>query len=115
MNSKTNQARPATAMEAQANRALAQAHLQMGSADLTEADATNLSIRLAEQLAGLSGEQRYLRRRELALVAHDLEALVDALETELDQLASELKALNHRTGAARAYGAAKNVVALRRP
>jgi len=115
MNSKPNQAQTVTAMEAQANRALAQAHLRMGTADISETDATDLAQRLARQLAGLSDEQRRLRRRDLALVAHDLEALVEALETELGQLAGELKALNHRTGAVRAYGAAKNVVAMRRP
>ncbi|MCA1908502.1 MAG: hypothetical protein LDL39_09080 [Magnetospirillum sp.] len=115
MNHKTNQARPVTAVEAQANRTLAQAHLRMGTADLTETDAATLSIHLAAQLSNLSDDQRRLRRRDLALVTHDLEALVEALETELGQLAGELKALNHRTDAARAYGAAKNVVALRRP
>lgn len=115
MSSKPTQARPVMALEAQASRALAQAHLRMGTAELTEADATDLSMRLARQLAALPDDQRRLRRRELALVAHDLEALVEALETELGQLAGELKDLNHRTGAVRAYGAAKNVVALRRP
>ncbi|OJX79986.1 hypothetical protein [Magnetospirillum sp. 64-120] len=115
MNSKPNQAQSVSPMEARANQALARAHLQIGTAEMTEADAANLSIRLAGQLAGLPDDQRRLRRRDLALVVHDLEALVDALETELGELAGELKALNHRTGAVRAYGAAKNVVALRRP
>lgn len=115
MNSKTNHAGPVSAVEAQANRTLTQARQHLGGLDISEADATALSIRLAAQLADLSDDQNRLRRRDLALVAHDLESLVEALEAELTELAGELRALNQRTGAARAYGAAKNVVALRRP
>lgn len=112
MHSKPNTASLPSLAEAQATRSLAQIRERFtGDAD---ADAVALAQSLASQLSSLPADDRRLLRRDLAVVTHDLEGLVEALETELGLLASDLKALNNRTGAARAYGQAGIVVPLRR-
>lgn len=98
--------------EAAASRAIGQIRQGLDLGDAT--DAVALSERLAARLAGLAADDRRLLRRDMAVAAHDLEALVEALENELGLLAADLKALNHRTGAARAYGQAATIIPLRR-
>lgn len=115
MHSKPNQAKEVGPAEAETNRVIGQVRQRLGIAELSELDAADLSARLARHLAALPDDERRVMRRDLAIAAHDLEGLVAALEAEMGQLASELKALHQRTDAARAYGrAAATVVPLRR-
>lgn len=109
MHTKTNKTSQA---ETAASRTIGQVRQDLDLGDAT--DAAALSERLAARLAGLPAEDRHLLRRRLALAAHDLEGLVETLENELGLLAADLKALNNRTGAARAYGHAATIIPLRR-
>jgi hypothetical protein len=68
-----------------------------------EAEALALSEGIARQLAAMPSDQRRLLRRQVALSTHDLEELVNSLEAELGLLADDLRAVNLRSEAARAY------------
>ncbi|MBR9971466.1 hypothetical protein [Magnetospirillum sulfuroxidans] len=114
MHSKPKSAQAVTLAEAQTTRALGHIHHHLGGFDLNDADAAALSVSLARQLSSLPDDSRRLLRRDIAVAAHELEGLVQALETELGLLADDLKSLNQRTGAARAYGQAASVIPLRR-
>ena len=114
MHSKTKTAHAATQAEADATRAIGHIRQHLGVADLSDADAATLSVHLAGQLAALPDDQRRMMRRDIAIAAHELEGLVKALESEMGLLADELKALNQRTSAARAYGRTATVLPLRR-
>ena len=114
MHSKPKSAQTITEAEAQTTRALGHIRQHLGGFDLSETDAAALSVSLARQLSSLPDDGKRLLRRDIAVAAHELEGLVQTLETELGLLANDLKALNQRTGAARAYGQASGVSPLRR-
>jgi hypothetical protein len=73
--------------------------------EITDAlSAEDLARHVAEQLAALPGEDRSLLRRKMLVAVHDLEGLVDALQTQLNGLAHELRKVSSHTNAATAYG-----------
>lgn len=66
--------------------------------------AEELARRVAQQLATLPEDDRRLLRRNMLVAVHDLEGLVDALQTQMDGLAQELRKVSEHTSAATAYG-----------
>lgn len=73
--------------------------------EITDAlSAEELARHVAAQLATLPGEDRSLLNRKVLVAVHDLEGLVDALQTQLNGLAHELRKVSSHTNAATAYG-----------
>lgn len=66
--------------------------------------AEELSRRVASQLAALPADDRSLLRRKVVVAVHDLEGLVDALQSQLNGLAQELRKVSSHSSAASAYG-----------
>lgn len=102
-----------TLAEARATRTLADIRERLGGD--ADAEASQLAACVASQLASLPAEAKRLLRREVAIAVHELEDLVEALESELDQVADDLHAINRRASAAQAYGHAAPSRAPRRP
>lgn len=70
----------------------------------TPLEAEELSRRVAAQLLSLPQEESLLLRRKVLVAVHDLEGLVDALQTQMDGLAHELRKVSDHNTAASAYG-----------
>lgn len=66
--------------------------------------AEDLSRRVAAQLSSLPKDESLLLRRKLLVAVHDLEGLVDALQSEMDGLADELRKVSSHSAAVSAYG-----------
>lgn len=113
MSNKRKPAEPVTLAEAKTTRTLAALRQRVGAT--SDADAAAMAAAVASQMAALPASDKRLLRRDMAIAAHELEGLVQALEAELGLLASDLRDLNQRTGAARAYSQAATITHLRRP
>jgi hypothetical protein len=110
MSRKTTPGNVVPLAEARIRRALDGVGRHLGG----EADALALSEGIARQLAAMPPEERGLLRRQVALATHDLEELVDTLEAELGLLADDLRAVNLRSEAVRAYRRAATIAPHRR-
>lgn len=66
--------------------------------------AEDLSFQVAAQLAALPKADRGLLRQNIALSIHDLDGLVQALESQMTGLALELRKVSSHSDAATAYG-----------
>lgn len=66
--------------------------------------AEQLSRHVAAQLATLPATERRRLRRNAQVAMHDLEELVAVLESELSDLADELRTVSSHSGAVTAYG-----------
>lgn len=91
-------------VELHAARTLANIRQSVGlTASMDVADAHALAAAVASQIAQLPPGACNLFRRQVALATHELEALLDVLQGELDALAAELRTVNSHTSAATAY------------
>ncbi len=84
-------------------RAVAEAQALLLPGVTEELSARQFSIRIKERLAGLTGHERFLTIQRMALVVHDMEALVESLRQELADLSQELRKVNQHSGASTAY------------
>lgn len=87
-------------------RTLARTQARLVPEITSELAAEELSRRVAAQLAALPADERSLLQRNVMVAVHDLEGLVTSLQTELNDLAAELRTVSNHSGAATAYGRA---------
>lgn len=90
--------------EVRATRTLTATQAMLVPDETATLTAEELSRRVAEQLATLPQEEGLLLRRKMLVAVHDLEGLVEALQTQMNGLAQELRKVSSHSTAASAYG-----------
>lgn len=91
-------------VEVQADRIMNATRTRLLPTETAHMEAEELSRRVAAQLSALPEQERNLLRHEIVVAVHDLEGLVDALQTQMNTLANELRKVSSHTSAATAYG-----------
>lgn len=90
--------------EVRATRTLSATQAMLLPDEAAQLTAEELTRRVAEQLAALPQEEGLVLRRKMLVAVHDLEGLVEALQTQMNVLAQELRKVSTHSTAAAAYG-----------
>ena len=92
--------------EVRAERTMAATQARLLPEEGAHLEAEELARRVAAQLSSLPQDDRRLLRREILVSVHDLEGLIDALQSQMNELSRELRKVSSHTSAATAYGRA---------
>lgn len=90
--------------EVRTHRTMAAAQARLLPDETAHLEAEEMARRVAAQLSALPQDERHLLRREILVTVHDLEGLIDALQSQMNELSQELRKVSSHTSAATAYG-----------